>query len=140
MHALRSIRHSTLASALGWLVLVFQATIGTATAGQVLCIASDGHVVVELAHAGDCGQEVVRHHGGHAADTAFANECGAHPCADILIASPASRASAFDQAGAALAPASAVSPAPRLLRHSSEHSTPDANGMLSARRCVVLRV
>jgi hypothetical protein len=92
-HIVRRFRATTL---LVWLCLLLQLS-GTAIAfGTVLCVASDGHVVLEVAHPGSCVTEARRHHdaAAHDEDTheaALGEHCGQHPCTDIALGQTAWR-------------------------------------------------
>lgn len=70
-----------------WVCLLLQLS-GTAVAvGTVLCVASDGHVALEVAHGGTCVTEARRHHDGAEHDDAALDDlCGEHPCTDIALA------------------------------------------------------
>src|SRR5205085_7250580 len=84
-----SMKRRTLAR-LSWLCLVLQLVGAGATFGQVLCVATDGHVALEIAHAGTCDTEARRHHGEEPAGIAA---CAEHGCTDIAFSQPALRSS-----------------------------------------------
>jgi hypothetical protein len=63
--------------------LVLQLASAVTAAGRVLCLAADGHVAIEVAHAGSCETEAIRHHG--AADAGLATECTDHSCIDVPV-------------------------------------------------------
>lgn len=58
---------------------------------KVLCVAPDGHVALEVAHAGLCETETRRHHAA-AHDSGVGTPCGDHPCTDIALGQTAWRA------------------------------------------------
>jgi hypothetical protein len=89
---------------LAWLCLVLQLVGAAATFGRVLCVATDGHVAVEIAHAGVCDTEARRHHGEEPAGIAA---CAEHGCTDIAFSQPALRSS-HDE----IAPTPALSTSP----------------------------
>src|SRR5262245_25908971 len=91
MQGMRSMRRFARTSLIGWLVVSLQLVAGTSTTGNVLCVGADGHIVLELAHTGDCAQETTRHHGPHTEAAALTAACHEHPCADIALGQPASR-------------------------------------------------
>ena len=72
------------------LCLVLQLVGAVTTFGRVLCVATDGHVAVEIAHAGVCDTEARRHHGEEPAGIAA---CAEHGCTDIAFSQPALRSS-----------------------------------------------
>jgi hypothetical protein len=84
---------------LSWLCLVLQLVGAAATFGRVLCVATDGHVALEIAHAGTCDAEARRHHGEEPAGIAA---CADHGCIDIAFSQPALRSS-HDEIAPALA-------------------------------------
>lgn len=73
-----------------WLCLILQILGGAWALGRMLCIGADGHVAIEVAHAGACEVESRRHH-GHESDVARA--CSEHACTDILLADASTRPS-----------------------------------------------
>jgi hypothetical protein len=124
---------------LSWLCLVLQLVGAGATFGRVLCVATDGHVAVEVAHAGACDTETRRHHGE---EPAGIGACAEHGCTDIAFSQPALRTS-HDEIAPALA--LTVSPVTTLAsplawaptRPSAVSPSDDA---VRARRSVVLLV
>jgi hypothetical protein len=76
---------------IAWLCLLLQLSGGAMAFGTVLCVASDGHLAVETAHAGACETETRRHHDEHGAG--LTDACSGHPCVDIALAETAGRAS-----------------------------------------------
>jgi len=74
---------------LAWLCLVLQLVGAGATFGRVLCVATDGHVALEIAHGGVCDTEARRHHGEEPAGIAACE----HGCIDIAFSQPALRSS-----------------------------------------------
>jgi hypothetical protein len=90
------VRRSHATKLLVWLCLLLQLS-GTAIAfGTVLCVASDGHVALEVAHPGSCATETRRHHdpAAHDEDThdaVLGEHCGEHPCTDIALGQTAWR-------------------------------------------------
>ncbi len=123
---------------LSWLCLVLQLVGAGATFGRVLCVATDGHVALEIAHGGVCDTEARRHHGEEPAGIAA---CAEHGCIDIAFSEPALRSSHDEIASP---PALAASP---VVAHASLiTSTPpppiavSPSGDVRARRSVVLLV
>ena len=93
MRGIRSIKRSRLAGLVGGLFFCLQLVTGVSASERVLCVAADGHVTVELAHAGRCMQAIARHHGGHGdASAAMQTACDGHPCADVVLGRPVSQA------------------------------------------------
>jgi hypothetical protein len=88
---------------LAWLCLVLQLVGAAATFGRVLCVATDGHVALEVAHGGVCDTEARRHHGEEPAGIAACE----HGCIDIAFSQPALRSS-HDE----IAPAPVLAPSP----------------------------
>ena len=124
---------------LSWLCLVLQLVGAGATFGRVLCVATDGHVAVEVAHAGTCDTEARRHHGEEPAGIAA---CAEHGCIVIAFSQPALRSSHDEiaptlalTASPVVAHASPLASAP--LRPSAVSPSDDA---VRARRSVVLLV
>jgi hypothetical protein len=80
--------------------LLLQLTGAALAFGRVLCVASDGHVVVEVAHAGSCETETRRHHDRD--EPGALRGCGDHPCTDVALSHPAwhGRSRALDDATA----------------------------------------
>ena len=95
---------------LSWLCLVLQLVGAGATFGRVLCVATDGHVALEIAHAGVCDTETRRHHGE---EPAGIGACAEHGCIDIAFSQPALRSS-HDE----IAPAFALTVSP-VVAHAS---------------------
>jgi hypothetical protein len=124
---------------LSWLCLVLQ-LVGAATMfGRVLCVATDGHTAVEIAHAGACETEARRHHGEEPAGIAA---CAEHGCTDIAFSQPALRSSHDEIAPT---PALVASPgATHASRVACAPSRPSAasshEDTVRARRSVVLLV
>ena len=123
---------------LSWLCLVLQLVGAGATFGRVLCVATDGHVAVEIAHGGVCDTESRRHHGEEPAGIAACE----HGCTDIAFSQPALRSS-HDE----IAPTLAIAPSPDVAHASPCASAPRRSGAVSpsddairARRSVVLLV
>jgi hypothetical protein len=124
---------------LAWLCLVLQLVGAAATFGRVLCVATDGHVALEIAHAGACDTETRRHHGEEPTGIAA---CAEHGCTDIAFSQPALRSS-HDE----IAPTPALTASP-LVAHASpivcgpaRPSVVSPSGdAISARRSVVLLV
>jgi len=75
---------------LSWLCLVLQLVGAAATFGRVLCVATDGHVALEIGHPGACDTEARRHHGEEPAGIVA---CAEHGCIDIAFSQPALRSS-----------------------------------------------
>jgi hypothetical protein len=124
---------------LAWLCLVLQLVGAAATFGRVLCVATDGHVAVEIAHAGACDTETRRHHGEEPTGIAA---CSEHGCTDIAFSQPAVRSSHHE-----IAPAPAVAVSPLVAHASAVVWAPTRPSVVSpsgdavrARRSVVLLV
>jgi hypothetical protein len=124
---------------LSWLCLILQLVGAAATFGRVLCVATDGHVAVEIAHAGACDTETRRHHGEEPAGIAA---CAEHGCTDIAFSQPALRSS-HDE----IAPTPVLSTSPVVTLASSVAWTPARPSAVSpsddavrARRSIVLLV
>jgi hypothetical protein len=131
-------KHRTLAR-LSWLCLVLQLVGAGATFGRVLCVATDGHVALEIAHAGTCDTETRRHHGDERAGIAACAEQG---CVDIAFSEPALRSSHDEIAPPpALATSPAVAHASAIAWTSSPPIAVSPSGdAVRARRSVVLLV
>lgn len=67
-----------LRKAISRLCLTLQVLTAAMAFGQVVCLAADGHIQIEMAHAGDCETETRRHH-GEEADIV----CSDHSCVDL---------------------------------------------------------
>ncbi len=125
------------------MVLAFQLVAAPSGIGRVLCLATDGHVAVEVAHPGACAQEATRHPGRRADASTVATACDEHACADIALAQPPSRVTATgdDHAPAILAavtlPPSDPHRAPPV---PSASAVGRGDGGVLARRSIVLRV
>lgn len=68
--------------------LVIHAVGAVWTLDRTLCVASDGHVTVELAHDGACDAEARRHHGSR---SDVGRECPGHSCTDVALSEPTPR-------------------------------------------------
>ena len=124
---------------LSWLCLVLQLVGAVTTFGRVLCVATDGHTAVEMAHAGACDTEARRHHGEEPAGIAA---CAEHGCTDIAFLQPALRSSHEDIAPT---PALAASPvvahaSPIACSLSQPSAVSPSDCAVRARRSVVLLV
>ena len=124
---------------LSWFCLVLQLVGAAATFGRVLCVAADGHVAIEIGHAGACDTEARRHHGEEPTGIAA---CAEHGCIDIAFSQPALRSS-HDE----IAPAPALVPSPLVAHASPVAWAPTRPSVVSpfgdavrARRSVVLLV
>jgi hypothetical protein len=71
-----------------WLALVLQVVSGAWALDRMLCVGSDGHVALELVHAGACSVEARRH---HEPDHELASACSGHDCTDIVLSAPSTR-------------------------------------------------
>lgn len=70
------------------LCLVIHAIGAMCGLDRTLCVASDGHVTVEFAHAGACDAEARRHHGSR---SDVGRECSDHSCTDVALSEPTTR-------------------------------------------------
>ena len=132
----------TALNGLSWFCLSLQLLAAALTFGRVLCVASDGHVAFELAHAGACQAEARRHGSDEHAGVRTNSD---HPCTDIALSQPIlqlySRSCNLVPPQLALIPARAVFPA-RLLAHRRPNTvqvSPFAYAV-RARRPIVLLV
>jgi hypothetical protein len=84
-------RHRRLSIVVTWLgILVHLGIAAAAAPGLVLCVADDGHVVLETAHAdARCTTDYERHHPEPAADAA--SDVDRHACTDTELRQVASR-------------------------------------------------
>ncbi|MCW5890876.1 MAG: hypothetical protein KIT14_10010 [bacterium] len=128
---------------IAWLCLLLQLGGAALAFETVLCVASDGHVALETAHAGTCEAEARRHHEADH-DAGLGAPCNGHPCTDIALGETAGRAlsRAGDDVVATPAlvglvppPAVATPAAQPLLTR----ATAGSEARLVARRTVVLR-
>jgi hypothetical protein len=128
-----------------WLALVAQLCVGSVATGQLVCVADDGHVAIELPHVGECVQEIERHHGSGVPAPGLRAACDEHGCADVTLAAALSRPSGGNDwtvVPPALLPSGVSLPDPRRLTPTLAVG-PDVlrnASSLAARRSVVLLV
>lgn len=79
---------------IAWLCLLLQLGGAALAFETVLCVASDGHVALEAAHAGTCETEARRHHESlpDPHGPGLTDPCGDHPCVDIALGETPGRA------------------------------------------------
>ena len=70
------------------LCLVLHALAGVWALDRTLCVARDGHVTVELTHAGACDAEARRH---NESGSDVRRACSDHSCTDVALSEPTTR-------------------------------------------------
>lgn len=126
---------------IAWLCLLLQLGGAASAFEAVLCVASDGHIAVEAAHAGTCETEARRHHDDR---EGLADACGDHPCTDIALGETAWRTLERSLDGVLGTPALiALLPPPTAVATAAaspaDRAAAGPDPRLVARRTVVLR-
>ena len=123
-----------------WLGLLVQVVASLSVAAPVLCVADDGHVVLEAPHLGTCETDARRHHAERRCR--LDEESAEHGCTDSVLSQPGRaepRFSASDGTHAVSVPlpGAGLASSPHLQPAVSRPIPPD---VLHTRRHVVLLI
>jgi hypothetical protein len=124
---------------IAWLALVLQVVGGAWSLDRMLCVGSDGHVALELAHPGACSVEARRHH--HELEHEIAAGCDDHGCTDIMLSTASARPESGQQL--AVTPVAIVRTLPPIApvtRRSWLQAVPVSDTSHHARQSIVLLI